>query len=192
MIRENVIDHLFNIFVRHGTRSYQGGGVSMAEHMLQTAAAAGGAGAAPHLVAAALLHDVGHFSTDFVELETDPEHVAMLNATIDRRHEEAGAQLLQPFFRPDVVEPIRLHVQAKRYLCAVEHDYIKTLSPQALHTLNLQGGPMSPEEATAFEANPHGQAAAIIRRWDDTALVPGLKTQNFEHYRSLLESLLRA
>jgi predicted HD phosphohydrolase len=189
--QEDIIDDLFNIFARHGVRSYQGGGVSMAEHMLQAAWAAEGAAAAPHLVAAALLHDVGHFSTDFVRLKTDPEHGAMLNATIDGGHEEAGAQLLNPFFRADVVEPIRLHVKAKRYLCAVEHDYLKILSPQAVHTLHLQGGPMSPEETVVFEANPHGQAAAMVRRWDDAALVPGLRTPNFEYYRPLLESLLR-
>jgi predicted HD phosphohydrolase len=191
MAQENIIDQLFNIFARHGARSYQDGSVSMAAHMLQTAAAAERAAAAPHLVAAALLHDVGHFTTDFVRLRTDPEHAAMLTATIDRGHEEAGAQLLQPFFGPEVIEPIRLHVQAKRYLCAVEDDYFKTLSPQAVHTLRLQGGPMAPEETAAFAANPYCRAAATIRRWDDAALVPGLKTQSFAHYRPLLESLLR-
>ena len=190
MTDENIIDRLFEIFTRHGVRSYQNGGVSMAEHMLQTAAAAEGAASAPHVVAAALLHDVGHFITDFAKLEDDPKHASMLEATVDRRHEKAGAVLLQPYFSSDVVEPIRLHVQAKRYLSAVEEDYVNTLAPQALHTLSLQGGPMSPEEIAVFEENPYGQTAAMLRRWDDAAVVQGLRTPDFEHYRDMLEDLL--
>lgn len=190
MTNENIVDRLFEIFTRHGVRSYQEGGVSMSEHMLQTATAAEGASAPPNVVAAALLHDVGHFITDFAKLEDDPKHASMLEATVDRRHENAGAALLQPYFPPDVVEPIRLHVQAKRYLSAVEKDYVKTLAPQALHTLGLQGGPMSPDDIAVFEENPYGQTAAMLRRWDDAAVAPGLKTPDFEHYRAVLEDLL--
>ena len=190
MANQDIIDRLFDIFSRHGERSYQGGDVSMAEHMLQTAAAAERASCAPSIVAAALLHDVGHFITDFARLEDDPKHASMLEATVDRHHEKAGAKMLQPYFPEDVVEPIRLHVQAKRYLSAVEKDYVKTLAPQALHTLGLQGGPMSPSDVTAFEENPYGQAASMLRRWDDAAVVPGLKTPDFEHYRAMLRDLL--
>ena len=190
MTDEKIIDRLFAIFTRHGVRSYQSGGVSMAEHMLQTAAAAEAASAAPHVVTAALLHDVGHFLTDFAKLEDDPKHASMLEATVDRRHEEAGARMLQPYFPPEVVEPIRLHVQAKRYLSAVEKDYVKTLAPQALHTLGLQGGPMSPQDVAAFEDNPYSQAAAMLRRWDDAAVAPGLVTPDFEHYRAMLQDQL--
>lgn len=190
MASQDIIERLFEIFTRHGVRSYQGGGVSMAEHMLQTAAAAEGASCAPSVVAAALLHDVGHFITDFAKLEDDPKHASMLEATVDRRHEIAGARMLQPYFPPAVVEPIRLHVQAKRYLSAVEKDYVKTLAPQALHTLGLQGGPMSPDDVAVFEENPYCRTAAMLRRWDNAAVVPGLKTPDFEHYRGILENLL--
>ena len=162
----------------------------MAEHMLQTAAAAESASCAPSIVAAALLHDVGHFITDFAKLEDDPKHASMLEATVDRHHEKAGARMLQPYFPEDVVEPIRLHVQAKRYLSAVEKDYVKTLAPQALHTLGLQGGPMSPHDVVVFEGNPYCRTAAMLRRWDDAAVVPGLKTPDFEHYRGILRDLV--
>ena len=108
MTDENIIDRLFEIFTRHGVRSYQNGGVSMAEHMLQTAAAAEGAAGAPHVVAAALLHDVGHFITDFAKLEDDPKHASMLEATVDRRHEKAGAVLLQPYF-----SKVRTHLEQR-------------------------------------------------------------------------------
>ena len=190
MANEDIIDRLSEIFTRHGARSYQGGGVSITEHMLQTAAAAEGASCTPGVVAAALLHDVGHFITDFARLEDDPKHASMLEAKVDRHHENAGARMLQPYFSAEVVEPIRLHVQAKRYLSAIEKDYVKTLAPQALHTLGLQGGPMSPHDVAAFEENPYCRTAAMLRRWDDAAVVPGLKTPDFEHYRGILENLL--
>ena len=190
MVNEDIIDRLSEIFTRHGARSYQGGGVSITEHMLQTAAAAEGASCAPSIVAAALLHDVGHFITDFARLEDDPKHASMLEATVDRHHENAGARMLQPYFPAEVVEPIRLHVQAKRYLSAVEKDYSATLAPQALHTLGLQGGPMSPDDVAEFEKNPYYRTATMLRRWDDAAVVPGLQTPDFEHYRGVLRELL--
>ena len=190
MANEEIIDRLSEIFTRHGARSYQGGGVSITEHMLQTAAAAEEASCAPGVVAAALLHDVGHFITDFARLEDDPKHTSMLEATVDRHHENAGARMLQPYFPAEVVEPIRLHVQAKRYLSAIEKDYSATLAPQALHTLGLQGGPMSPDDMAAFEENPYYRTATMLRRWDDAAVVSGLKTPDFEHYRPILRDLL--
>ena len=190
MANEDIIDRLSEIFTRHGARSYQGGGVSITEHMLQTATAAEGASCAPGVVAAALLHDVGHFITDFARLEDDPKHASMLEAKVDRHHENAGARMLQPYFPAEVVEPIRLHVQAKRYLSAVEKDYSATLAPQALHTLGLQGGPMSPDDVAEFEKNPYYRTATMLRRWDDAAVVPGLETPDFEHYRAVLRELL--
>ncbi len=113
---ENIIELLSGIFVRAGSRPYQGSEVTMAEHMLQTAALAERAAAPGHLVAAALLHDVGHFGTDFPENDLEGSHAAMLGAETDHRHEEVGARLLAPFFGPEVTEQIRLHVSAYRYL----------------------------------------------------------------------------
>ncbi|MFB3150553.1 MAG: HD domain-containing protein, partial [Alphaproteobacteria bacterium] len=177
------------IFARSGARPYRDGGVTMVEHMLQTAALAERAAPA-HLVAAALLHDVGHFGTDFPENDRDGRHAAMLGAETDRRHEEVGARLLAPFFAPEVTEPIRLHVAAKRYLSAVEPGFLAQLPPQTAHTLDLQGGPMSPDEVAAFEANVGAEAAVKLRRWDEGGIVPGLATPDFAHYRRLIEGLL--
>ncbi len=187
---ETIIELLSGIFARAGSRPYPGDGVSMSEHMLQTAALAEDAGAAGHLVAAALLHDVGHFGTDFPENDRERRHAAMLGAETDRRHEEVGARLLAPFFGPEVTEPIRLHVAAKRYLCAVEPGFLDKLPPQTAHTLDLQGGPMSPDEVTAFEANLGAEDAVKLRRWDEGGIVPGLATPDFAHYRPLIEGLL--
>ncbi len=188
---EKLIELISGIFGRAGTRPYQDGGVTMAEHMLQTAALAEGAGAPPHLVTAALLHDIGHFGTDFPQNDLEGKHTAMLGAECDRRHEEAGARLLAPFFTPDVTEPIRLHVAAKRYLSAVEPGFLEKLPPQTAHTLSLQGGPMPPDEVTAFEANVAAKDAVKLRRWDEGAIVPGLVTPDFDHYRPLIEGLLK-
>jgi gamma-butyrobetaine dioxygenase len=195
---ENIIELLSGIFARAGSgsgsgaRPYQGEGegVSMSEHMLQTAALAERAGAPAHLVVAALLHDIGHFGTDFPDDYAEGRHAAMLGAETDHRHEEVGARLLAPFFASEVTEPIRLHVAAKRYLCAVEPDYRDKLPAQTAHTLGLQGGPMSPDEVAAFEANPHAEAAVRLRRWDEGGIVPGLETPDFAHYRPLIEGLI--
>ncbi len=191
---ENIIELLSGIFARTGTgsRPYQGGAVTMAEHMLQTAALAERAAAAPHLIAAALLHDVGHFGTDFPENYAEGRHAAMLGAETDHRHEEVGARLLAPFFGPEVTEPIRLHVAAKRYLCAVEPGFLDKLPPQTAHTLDLQGGPMSADEVAAFEAKLGAKDAVKLRRWDEGAIVPGLETPDFAHFRPLIEGLLGA
>lgn len=188
---EKLIELISGIFARAGSRPYRDDAVTMAEHMLQTAALAEGEGAPPHLVAAALLHDVGHFGTDFPENDRDGRHTAMLGAECDRRHEEAGARLLAPFFTPEVTEPIRLHVAAKRYLCAVEPGYLDKLAAQTAHTLSLQGGPMPPDEVTAFEASVGAEDAVKLRRWDEGAIVPGLATPDFAHYRPLIEGLLK-
>ena len=189
---DNIFDALVDILDRRGSRAYGDKEVTLSEHMLLSAAAAEQAGALPHLVAAVLLHDVGHFGTDFHADFDTTKRDDMSKATIDRRHEEAGARLLEPFFGPEVTEPIRLHVQAKRYLCTEEPDYVDTLSPEAVHTYGLQGGKMSSEEIKAFKANPYFEAAVAVRRYDDAGAVPGPEgTPDFEHYRPLLENLLK-
>ncbi len=187
---ENIIELLSGIFVRAGSRPYQSSAVTMSEHMLQTAALAERAAAPGHLVTAALLHDVGHFGTDFPENDLEGRHTAMLGAETDHRHEEVGARLLAPFFGREVSEPIRLHVSAKRYLCEVEPGFLDKPPPQTAHTLDLQGGPMSPDEVAAFEANLGAEDAVKLRRWDEGGIVPGLETPDFAHYRPLIEGLL--
>ena len=156
--------------------------VTELEHALQSAALAQAEGAPDHLVAAALLHDVGHLvSDDNVPLDEDLAE--------DFHHERVGARYLARWFGPEVTAPVALHVAAKRYLCAVEPGYLDDLSPSSARSLALQGGPMSPAEVTAFERLSHHEAATLVRRWDDRAKVADLAVADLDAYRSLLARL---
>ncbi|KAA2252604.1 HD domain-containing protein [Solihabitans fulvus] len=152
--------------------------------MMQAGALAEAAGAPEHLVAAALLHDVGHFHGSVTGQE--------LMAGKDNRHSDTGAAWLAQWFPAEVTEPIRLHVAAKRYLCAVEPAYVAALSEASVYTLSVQGGPMTPDQASAFAALPHARAAVAVRRWDDAAKDPDAPTPGFDHFRPLLARLLRS
>ena len=162
----------------------------MCAHMLQTADLAASSNASPSQVAASLLHDIGHFGTDFPIDFIDDRHAAMQAAVDDHCHEEVGAVMLATCFGPEVCEPVRLHVPAKRYLCAIERGYLEGLSETTLHTLNLQGGPMSEAEVEAFASLPYAKDAAQLRRWDDQAMVAERTVPGFSHYQSLVESLM--
>ena len=183
---------LAQIFERGLNMSYGAGEVSMCSHMLQTANFAEIDGADPELIAASLLHDIGHFGTDFSLNFDDGRHKAMLSATQDRRHEEAGADLLGTFLGSGVAEPVRLHVSAKRYLCAIDPKYYDNLAETTKHTLKLQGGIMTLEEVKIFEANPHAEAASKLRRWDDYATHQEYKIPDFGYYKLLLKGLLKS
>jgi phosphonate degradation associated HDIG domain protein len=182
MSQQNIIDVIFDEFRKHGDAVYLGEPVTLAEHMLQTAHAAEQDGADLWLVAAALLHDYGHLIHDLPE--DSAEH------GVDTRHETVGAEYLSRHFMPAAVEPGRLHVAAKRYLCAVDPAYFSALSPASVLSLELQGGPLNPEEVRAFEALPFAQEAARLRRYDDQGKVPGAVTPGLEHYRRYLEAAL--
>lgn len=114
----------------------------------------------------------------------------MAEQGIDARHEVGGADWLARFFNERVAGPVRLHVAAKRYLCAADPEYLAELSPASQRSLHLQGGPFSPEETRRFESLPHFAAAVALRRWDDAAKVPGLAVPGLEHYRQHLEGAL--
>jgi [1-hydroxy-2-(trimethylamino)ethyl]phosphonate dioxygenase len=182
MTRDALIDEIFHVFAEYGAEQYLGEQVSMAEHMLQSARAAEQDGAPPSLVAAALLHDYGHFIHGLAEDSADHG--------IDTRHEEVAYAFLAEHFGEEIAEPIRMHVAAKRYLCAVEPSYLAALSPASLHSLELQGGPYDPAEVAAFKASPHAGAAVRLRRYDDAGKVPGLSTPGLEHYRPVLAAAL--
>ena len=177
---ERTIDQILRLFEERGDSAYIGEPVSQTEHALQTAWAAEQAGAGGALVAAALLHDVGHLLHDL------PEDCAL--AGIDDAHEERGARWLAEHFGPEVAEPVRLHVAAKRFLCATDPTYAGRLSEASLRSLRLQGGPFSPDEAARFRAGPHAEAAVLLRRLDEQAKVPGLHTPGLEHFRPFLEA----
>jgi len=174
---------LFDILGRGGARLYGGERVSQLAHALQCAAAAEAAAAPPPLVAAALLHDVGHLVHDLGE---DPAA-----AGIDDRHERRGADWLAERFVPAVSEPVRLHVDAKRYLCAAEPGYFDRLSAASVRSLELQGGPFAADAAARFIACPFAADAVALRRWDEIAKEPGRGTLGLEHFRRCLEAGLR-
>ena len=180
---DDVIEVIFEVFESNGAAAYVGEPVTLREHMLQSAHAAAEDGAPDDLVAAALLHDIGHL------LHDEPEDVA--ESGIDTEHEELGFAFLEEHFPPEVVEPVLLHVAAKRYLCAVDPEYFDVLSPASKLSLELQGGPMNAGEIAAFEALPHFEAACRLRRYDDIAKDPGADVPPLEHYRPVLEAMTR-
>jgi len=171
------------IYQARGTPAYFGERVSMTAHALQAAHFAQAEQAAETLIVAALLHDIGHL------LEQPPD--AIEDWTLDARHEERGARWLANHFAAAVAEPVRLHVAAKRYLCARDAGYRARLSPASVHTLKLQGGPMSAHEIGAFERERFWQQALRLRRWDDQGKVAGLRTPALSDYAPLIERAAR-
>jgi phosphonate degradation associated HDIG domain protein len=157
--------------------------VTQRQHALQSAWLAEREGVGDALVAAALLHDVGHLVHDLGENPAEEG--------VDDKHEERGHAWLALHFGPEVTEPVRLHVAAKRYLCAVEADYFAKLSKDSVLSLSLQGGPMSPEEVQAFEALPQHPAAVRLRRWDEQAKVKDLETPPVTHFLPAVARSLR-
>lgn len=157
--------------------------INQRQHALQSAWLAERAGCPPALIAAALMHDIGHLVHD---LGDEPAA-----AGIDDEHEAVGHAFLTRWFGPEVTEPVRLHVAAKRYLCATESDYFAKLAPDSIRSLDLQGGPMSPEEVAAFRALPEAGAAVQLRRFDEQAKVKGLETPPVSHFMPYVAASIR-
>jgi gamma-butyrobetaine dioxygenase len=168
-----MIEELSGLFAGPGAGDYLGEPVTIGVHMRQAGALAEAAGAPDALVAAALLHDVGH-----------------LRAETDERHAAQGGQWLAASFPDSVTEPVRLHVAAKRYLCATEPGYYAGLSDESKRTLAVQGGPMDETEIAAFRDSPYAMDAVAVRRWDDAAKEPGVVPPEFGHFVPLLARLL--
>ena len=154
--------------------------VTQKQHALQCAMLSEQAGETPQMIVAALVHDIGHMLHEIGENFAD--------RGIDDRHEEIGMAYLEDRFGPDVVMPIALHVQAKRYLCATQPDYFAKLSDDSVKSMALQGGPMNQSEMNEFEARSHWQAALRLRRFDDQAKVANAVTPEPEHFRRHLET----
>ncbi|HEX3962290.1 MAG TPA: hypothetical protein VHZ03_37625 [Trebonia sp.] len=179
-------DAIAGLLATAGARDYLGEPVTVLAHLLQAGAQAEAAGATPAVVAAALLHDVGHL------LEADGTaglSGATLMAGRDNDHGERGAAWLASWFGPQVTEPVRLHIAAKRYLCGTDPAYYGLLSEASRYTLVVQGGPMTAQQARAFEALPAHRDAIAVRRWDDQAKDPVAAVPGLEHYRPLLAGL---
>ncbi len=179
---EQKVDALFNYMEAEG-QSFYDEVVTQLEHALQCAALAQQNDASLTLITGALLHDLGHIILD--EHNADK---AFLD--IDLNHEEIGAEYLAPFFPEAVTTPIRLHVPAKRYLCATDASYHDGLSEASKRSLIVQGGVMSDEEREAFEQIPHFRDALTLRRWDDLAKVKGVETAGLETYRDIVQQCL--
>jgi len=180
--KDSIVPFLADIIERRGAESYLGEEITISEHMLQAALLAEQAEAGDELIAAALLHDIGHYTNEFPEDAQDQG--------IDTVHEEAGAVVLDPYFPAAVVDCVRHHVAAKRYLCATDPAYVGRLSPASIHTLNLQGGPMSEEEVERFRSHPHLDAIVRVRFWDDEAKATDLSTPDFNHYAPVLQRVV--
>lgn len=179
----DILERIEHWFALHGATSYEGNrreSVSALAHALQCAQLAEDAHADPALVAAALLHDVGHFVAISEVGEAED---------VDDVHELRGVAVLVRDFPPAVIEPIRLHVAAKRWLTAVEPAYLRGLSPASLHSLAQQGGPFDDAEIARFEALPFAQDAVRLRRWDDLAKTPGRETPGLGYYLALLDEV---
>jgi phosphonate degradation associated HDIG domain protein len=172
------IRHLFEEF---GGAAYSGEQVTQREHALQTAALAEAAGASSALVGAAFLHDLGHLLNRQGGTPTE--------RGIDDQHQYFALPFLRASFPEAVLEPIRLHVDAKRCLCAIDPNYFGKLSPDSVRSLKLQGGVFSDEQAAAFLQKPYAEDAVQLRRWDDDAKTPGRVTPALDHYLKVVETL---
>ena len=178
----NIVAFIGDIFKRCGDEEYLGEPVTMAEHMLQGATLAEKKGLPEDIIVAALLHDIGHFTSEFGTFSMDDTH--------DRFHEEAGAKVLEEFFPSVITDCVRYHVAAKRYLCATNSDYFGKLSSASVHSLNLQGGPMSEKEVAEFEKNPNLEKIIQVRYLDDAGKSADMKTPDFWHFAPMVQHIV--
>lgn len=182
LTRETIVAFLADIFEHRGSEEYLGEPVTIGQHMLQGATLAEKAGQPEEIIVGALLHDIGHFTSAFGTFSMDD--------TQDRHHEHAGAEVLERFFPKVVTDCCRYHVAAKRYLCATRPDYFRRLSEASVHSLTLQGGPMTSEEVEEFEKNPNLQAIIAVRHLDEAGKIPNMQTPNFWHFAPMVQRLV--
>jgi phosphonate degradation associated HDIG domain protein len=172
------IDDIRGLFAAYGELSYSGEPVTQLEHALQSAMLAEQEGAPDELVAAAFLHDIGHL----LNRQGDTPSAR----GIDDMHQYFALPFMRPDFPDAVLEPIRLHVDAKRCLCAIDPDYYGKLSADSVRSLALQGGVFSDGDAQAFLAQPFAQDALRLRGWDDRAKAVGWPTPDVEHVLAIV------
>ena len=171
------INTITDLYQQYGHAHY-GEGISQIEHAVQCATLAQHDNASAALVVATLLHDIGHLLE-----EIDQQHGNF-------KHDQVGADYLAPIFGLAVSEPVRLHAQAKRYLCSKESDYHDLLSEASKYSLQKQGGLMNADEMHIFEQNPYCNDAIRLRRWDDGGKIEGLEVQEFASFKILMEALI--
>ena len=176
----HVIDKIINKYQTNNSL-YIGEKVTITEHMVQTAMLAEQNHSSDSLICACLLHDYGHFVID------DPDD--LVSKSIDGRHEDIAFNFLKNYFKPEVIEPIKLHVQAKRFLCR-NKSYLNRLSEASKVSLKLQGGIMGDEEAKKFVSLKFYDDAILLRKYDDDGKIPNIKMKKIEEYRDLINSQL--
>ena len=176
------LEHIASLLTLKADGMYGLSAINQRQHALQSAWLAEKMGCPDSLVAASLLHDIGHMVHD---LGDDPAERG-----VDDLHEARGYEFLRGWFGTAVTEPVRLHVAAKRYLCATEADYFSKLSRDSVVSLSLQGGPMSADEVAAFDAIPQAVDAVQLRRFDEQAKIRGLETPSVDHFLPYVERCL--
>jgi [1-hydroxy-2-(trimethylamino)ethyl]phosphonate dioxygenase len=174
---------IIHLFESKGGSMYGGEAVTQLEHALQAADLARKNHASDSLIAASLLHDVGHLLHDLPEMASEDG--------IDDVHEDLAARFLKEYFSDAVTEPVKLHVQAKRYLCAVEPGYYESLSQPSKTSLALQGGIMLNQEIEEFQKNLYYKDAVSLRKWDDLAKVSNLDCPDLNEYIVSIEKSLK-
>ncbi|KVH72383.1 phosphohydrolase [Burkholderia ubonensis] len=177
------LEEIRSLYQEHGHVAYSGEPVTQLEHALQSGLLAEEAGADDALVAAAFLHDLGHL------LNRQGETPSARG--IDDLHQYYVLPFLRPLLPDAVLEPIRLHVDAKRCLCRTDAGYFESLSPDSVRSLALQGGVFSEEEAAAFLRRPFAEDALRLRRWDDMAKAEGRATPDLDHYMEIVARQMR-
>lgn len=181
-----LLEQIESLFEAHGDQPHEEDGetpVTALSHALQCAQLAEWADASPSLVCAALLHDMGHFLPS-----AGPQ--GAVGGKLP--HEQRALDVLAEGFDATVIEPIRLHVQAKRYLVATDPRYAERLSPRSRRALGAQGGPMNRDQQRRFEQLSHAWGAVQLRRWDDRAKEVGKRTPPLAYYLGVLEDVLQA
>ena len=176
----NIVDKIVKNF-NTNKKLYIGEKVTMSEHMIQTAMLAEENNSSKSLVCASLLHDYGHFIVD------DPE--LFVSKSQDAKHEDLGFDFLKNYFVPEVSQPIKLHVLAKRYLCR-NNAYYNILSDASKISLKIQGGIMSDVEAQKFTSSKFFNDAIMLRKFDDDGKIPNIKMKKIEDYKKLISSQL--
>ena len=178
----NIVDFIGSIFEKRGDEEYLGEPVTMGQHMLQGATMAEKSREPDDIIIGTLLHDIGHFTSEFGTFSMED--------TEDRYHEDAGAAVLEQFFPKVITDCCRHHVAAKRYLCAMDPEYFQKLSTASIHSLNLQGGPMSEAELKDFEKNPNLKKILKVRLYDDAGKIPDMITPSFWHFAPLVQKMV--
>tara|TARA_B100000029_G_scaffold433142_1_gene445797 strand:+ start:68 stop:604 length:537 start_codon:yes stop_codon:yes gene_type:complete len=176
----DIIEKIITNF-KNNKSLYIGEKITIAEHMIQSAMMAEKSKSKNNLVCSCLLHDYGHFILD------DPDELVKKNQ--DGKHEDIGYEYLKKFFRKEVVEPIKNHVLAKRYL-ARNKKYYNKLSEASIVSLKLQGGLLNTREAKSFEKDKFFKESIKLRKFDEAAKKVGIKIKNIIEYKNLLKAFL--